>query len=226
MRPIRNTLIILSMAAAMALVPAESALAAGAFPMRKIAEAEPIPPNDPTLVQNAPQEGEAAPAEPGNETPGEAMEGSVQSEDTAPAEADTEIQNEDSGSKSAWLEEQKRELLKAMDLLRDYGFSPQLIVKNTRELVFGSPDENGDALDQHISALKDGVKEDLTNAGNDIADGISESINNAGEAIVSEVSDTTSGIAQNIAESTQDAVKKQTDGLVERLLKMLGDLFR
>ena len=113
-----------------------------------------------------------------------------------------------------------------MDLLRDYGFSPQLIVKNTRELVFGSPDENGDALDQHINALKDGVKEDLTNAGNDIADGISESINNAGEAIVSEVSDTTSGIAQNIAESTQDAVKKQTDGLVERLLKMLGDLFR
>ena len=203
MRPIRNTLIILSMAAAMALVPAESALAAGAFPMRKIAEAEPIPPNDPTLVQNAPQEGAAA-----------------------PAEADTEIPNEDSGSKSAWLEEQKRELLKAMDLLRDYGFSPQLIVKNTRELVFGSPDENGDALDQHINALKDGVKEDLTNAGNDIADGISESINNAGEAIVSEVSDTTSGIAQNIAESTQDAVKKQTDGLVERLLKMLGDLFR
>ena len=43
---------------------------------------------------------------------------------------------------------------------------------------------------------------------------------------MSEVSDTTSGIAQNIAESTQDAVKKQTDGLVERLLKMLGDLFR
>lgn len=203
MRPIRNTLIILSMAAAMALVPAESALAAGAFPMRKIAEAEPIPPNDPTLVQNAPQEGEAAPAEVENGTPDEAAE-----------------------VKSPWLEEQKRELLKAMDLLRDYGFSPQLIVKNTRELVFGSPDENGDALDQHISALKDGVKEDLTNAGNDIADGISESINNAGEAIVSEVSDTTSGIAQNIAESTQDAVKKQTDGLVERLLKMLGDLFR
>ena len=191
------------MAAAMALVPAESALAAGAFPMRKIAEAEPIPPNDPTLVQNAPQEGEAAPAEAENGTPGEAAE-----------------------VKSLWLEEQKRELLKAMDLLRDYGFSPQLIVKNTRELVFGSPDENGDALDQHINALKDGVKEDLTNAGNDIADGISESINNAGEAIVSEVSDTTSGIAQNIAESTQDAVKKQTDGLVERLLKMLGDLFR
>jgi hypothetical protein len=185
------------MAAAMALVPAESALAAGAFPMRKIAEAEPIPPNDPTLVQNAPQEGEAAPAEVENGTSGEAAE-----------------------VKSPWLEEQKRELLKAMDLLRDYGFSPQLIVKNTRELVFGSPDENGDALDQHISALKDGVKEDLTNAGNDIADGISESINNAGEAIVSEVSDTTSGIAQNIAESTQDAVKKQTDGLVERLLKM------
>lgn len=203
MRPIRNTLIILSMAAAMALVPAESALAAGAFPMRKIAEAEPIPPNDPTLVQNAPQEGEAAPAEAENGAPGEAAE-----------------------VKSPWLEEQKRELLKAMDLLRDYGFSPQLIVKNTRELVFGSPDENGDALDQHINALKDGVKEDLTNAGNDIADGISESINNAGEAIVSEVSDTTSGIAQNIAESTQDAVKKQTDGLVERLLKMLGDLFR
>ena len=191
------------MAAAMALVPAESALAAGAFPMRKIAEAEPIPPDDPTLVQNAPQEGDTAPAEPGNGTQGEAVE-----------------------VKSPWLEEQKRELLKAMDLLRDYGFSPQLIVKNTRELVFGSPDENGDALDQHISALKDGVKEDLTNAGNDIADGISESINNAGEAIVSEVSDTTSGIAQNIAESTQDAVKKQTDGLVERLLKMLGDLFR
>ena len=214
------------MAAAMALVPAESALAAGAFPMRKIAEAEPIPPNDPTLVQNAPQEGEAAPAEAENGTPGEAAEGSVQSENSPPPEADTEIRNEESGSKSAWLEEQKRELLKAMDLLRDYGFSPQLIVKNTRELVFGSPDENGDALDQHISALKDGVKEDLTNAGNDIADGISESINNAGEAIVSEVSDTTSGIAQNIAESTQDAVKKQTDGLVERLLKMLGDLFR
>ena len=223
------------MAAAMALVPAESALAAGAFPMRKIAEAEPIPPNDPTLVQNAPQEGEAAPAEAENGTPGEAMEGSVQSENAAPAEAENGVQDEheegdtqseDSGSKSAWLEEQKRELLKAMDLLRDYGFSPQLIVKNTRELVFGSPDENGDALDQHISALKDGVKEDLTNAGNDIADGISESINNAGEAIVSEVSDTTSGIAQNIAESTQDAVKKQTDGLVERLLKMLGDLFR
>ena len=205
-------MIILSMAAAMAVVPAESALAAGAvFPVGETVLAEPIPPDDPVLQQGGAQSGDALP-----EPPEE-----VQGEGAMPASEDPAEDGLD-----PWLEEQKREFLKAMDLLRDYGFSPELIVKNTRELAFGSREDGGDALDQHISALKDGVKEDITNAGNDIADGISESITGAGEAIADEVSDVGSGIAQNIAESTQNAVKKQTDGLVQRLLKMLGDLFR
>ena len=132
-----------------------------------------------------------------------------------------------SEAREAW-EEQKQEMLQALDELRDLGFSPMDITQN----LLSSEEEEGSAAGPETGAVEngegDGAQQDLQGAENelwqkarDIGGDLQEKTRKAGE----ELTEKASQAGEELIDQAGEAAKEQAESLLDQLKDRLLEKF-